>query len=430
MAKSIIIKVQNKYSDIEKNVCGMAFIKKASEFYEVVGKVNNSKAGLNFMKSIAFGLGVTWSMMVEYLYYLMKEKNSSLYKDNESSLDYQSVCLNLGGVFGKLLNTKADSVYANKYLFDAVVANTEADAEEWLQEAILEQYGWHNVMREIYLIYEQYLLDVEAKGEDYDYIKRVIESINKEAVKAAKKDKKFVISEAIIESLTEDEYSALCNWIQTDEEIAQKLHLMMVDGKVYSDKEEVKTVAPIESKESLEDKAAIAEAVEPVEEVVEETKDSSAPTMTVPSKKAISKKDVEFDDKDAVLVRCEEDGTTQKFNSPKEASDALGIKVKYIHKRLNGDGKKTGKGKDVKHYTFKYVLPHIKKGNLLQIDPQTNDVVAAFKRVTDAEREYGFKPTRLNGVLKTVNKLCDGYMWMYEADFREKHPSKEYSMVA
>lgn len=430
MAKSIIIKVQNKYSEIEEQVCGMAFIKKASEFYETVGKVNNSKAGLMFMKSVAFGLGVTWSLMVEYLYYLVKEKTPSLCDDVALNLDYKSVCLNLGGVFGKLLNTKADSIFANKYLFDAVVANTGADAEEWLQEAVLEHYGWHNVMRDVYLIYEQHLLDAEAKEEDYDYIKRIIVGINKDAAKAANNDEDFVISDAIIKALTEDEYSALCNWIQTDEKIAHKLHLVVVDGKVYSDKEEVKAVAITETKEVSEDKAAATETVDTVEEKEEESKDSAAPTMAALPKKVITKKDIKEIRNKGIIAYCKEDDTTLEFDSVKEASITLHIKECDIRKNLSGHTKQTGKGKDAKHYVFSYKNPKIEKGKVLQIDPTTNKVVAEFCKVTDAEREYGLKPTRLNGVLKTVNKLCEGYKWMYECEYKEMFLSEEYKTAA
>lgn len=435
MGYSVISKVQNTYPGIQESVDGLTFIQKVAEFYDVIDNVNNSKAGLLFMQSIALGLDITWSLLVEYIYCLVKEKNPSLYKDYEYTLDYQDVCLNIGGVFGKLLGTKADSVFANKYLFDAVVANTGVVAEEWLQEFILEKYGWHNVMRDMAIMYNGYLVEQAqiAEKEDRDYIKRTIEAINKGANKATKKKEKVVISVAIADALTEEEYSTLYNWICEDEKIAHKLHLKAVDGKVYSDKEEVKVDAPVvEAKEPLEDETPLAEEVIESIDEVEETKATSVSTISVTSKEVITKKDVKAmaSRGKAVIAHCLDDDTTQRFNNVAEASEALHISMIDIRKNLKGHTKQTGKGKEVKHYVFSYETPKLDKGKVLQIDPMTKTVVAEFNKVRDAEREYGFKPTKLNGVLKTVNKLCDGYMWMYESEYKEKFPSMKYGKVA
>lgn len=360
MEYSIISKVQNNYPSISENVCSMAFIQKVDEFYNVIGKVNNSKAGLLFMKDIALGLGVTWSVMVEYLYYLVKEKNPSLYEQYEFKLDYQYVCQNLGGVFGKLLDKKCNSVFANKYMFDAVVANTDASAEDWLYPFILEQYGWDRIMWDLVVMYNQYM--------------------------------------------------------------AEESRFKGVSDKVDFDDDAVLAV----EEEPLEDMTPY---VMPVEEEVEEPKATSIIAVVTP-KKTITKKDVKEARGKAVIAHCLNDDTKQRFNNVADASMALHISMGDIRKNIKGHTAHTGKGKGVKHYVFSYETPKVVKGKVLQIDPTTNKVVAAFNRVVDAEREYGFKPTRLNGVLKTVNKICDGYMWMYEADFKEKYSSKEYSMVA
>lgn len=361
MEYSIISKVQNNYPSISENVCSMAFIQKVDEFYNVLGKVNNSKAGLLFMKDIALGLGVTWSVMVEYLYYLVKEKNPSLYEQYEYKLDYQYVCQNLGGVFGKLLDKKCNSVFANKYMFDAVVANTEASAEEWLYPFILEQYGWDKIMWDLVVMYNLYMAEEARFKGDLD-----------------KED----LEDAVVLAVEEEPLEDMTPYVK-----------------------------PVEAEEVEEPKAT--------------------PTIAVVTpKKTITKKDVKGARGKAVIAHCLNDDTTQRFNSIADASMVLHIAMGDIRKNIKGHTAHTGKGKGVKHYVFSYETPKVTKGKVLQIDPTTNKVVAAFNRVVDAEREYGFKPTRLNGVLKTVNKICDGYMWMYEADFKEKYSSKEYSMVA
>lgn len=361
MEYSIISKVQNNYPSITENVCGIAFIQKVDEFYNVIGKVNNSKAGLLFMKDIALGLGVTWSVMVEYLYYLVKEKHPSLYEQYEYKLDYQYVCQNLGGVFGKLLYKKCNSVFANKYMFDAVVANTGASAEDWLYPFILEQYGWDKVMWDIVVMYNQYMAE-----------------------------------ESRFKEVSEEEDFA--------------------DAAVLAVEEE-----------PLEDTTLDVKSVEEVEK--EEPK--ATPTIAVvTSKKTITKKAVKGARGKAVIAHCLNDDTNQRFNTVADASMALHIPMGDIRKNIKGHTAHTGKGKGVKHYVFSYETPKVAKGKVLQIDPTTKNVVAEFSTVVEAEREYGFKPTRLNGVLKTVNKLCEGYKWMYEKEYKGKYPSKEYSMVA
>lgn len=360
MEYSIISKVLNNYPSISENVCSMAFIQKVDEFYNVIGKVNNSKAGLLFMKDIALGLGVNWSVMVEYLYYLVKEKNPSLYEQYEYKLDYQYVCQNLGGVFGKLLSKKCNSVFANKYMFDAVVANTGASAEDWLYPFILEQYGWDKIMWDLVVMYNQYMAEeARFKGD-------------------------------------------------LEEEDLEDAAVLAVE------------------EEPLEDMTPY---VMPVEEEVEEPK--ATPTIAVfTPKKTITKKDVKEARGKAVIAHCLNDDTKQRFNNVADASMALHISMGDIRKNIKGHTAHTGKGKGVKHYVFSYETPKVVKGKVLQIDPTTNKVVAEFGTVVEAEKEYGFKPTRLNGVLKTVNKLCEGYKWMYEKEYKEKYPSKEYGMVA
>lgn len=354
MKYSIISKVQDKYPGIEENVCGMAFIQKVNEFYDVVDKVNNSKAGLLFMKSIALGLGITWSVLVEYIYYLVKEKNPSLYEQYELRLDYQYVCQNLGGVFGKLLDKKSNSAFANKYLFDAVVANTEAVAEQWLYPFILEKYGWNKVMWDLVMMYNQYMSEEE----------RFCEAMHKE------------------------------------------------------DSEEV---VPLVEEEPEEENTSSAEAEEVAE--VEEPKTTPKVAAAISPKKPISKEDLKGARSKAVIVLCLDDGTTQRFGNVSEASEALHIALVDIRKNIKGHTAHTGKGKGVRHYTFKYETPRIDKGKVFQIDPNTNEVVAAFNKVTDAEREYGFKPTRLYGVLHTVSRHCAGYQWMWEYEYKEKYPT-------
>ena len=362
MKYSIISKVQDKYPGIEENVCGMAFIQKVNEFYNVVDKVNNSKAGLLFMKSIALGLGITWSVLVEYIYYLVKEKNPSLYEQYELKLDYQYVCQNLGGVFGKLLDKKCKSVFANKYLFDAVVANTEASAEQWLYPFILEKYGWNKVMWDLIMMYNQYMSE-EA---------RFCETMPKEE------------SEEVAPLLVEDE--------------PKEESIPSVDAEEMTAVEEPKT-APM-----------IAASITP--------------------KKSISKEDLKGARGKAVIALCLNDGTTQRFCNVTEASEVLHIALGDIRKNIKGHTAHTGKGKGVKHYTFKYETPKIDKGKVFQIDPKTNEVVAVFNKVTEAEKEYGFKPTKLNGVLKTVNRLCNGYQWMWEYEYKEKYPTMAVDKAA
>ena len=395
MSYSIISKVQNKYPSIEENVCGIAFIRKVCGFYEAIGKVNNSNAGLMFLKTIALGLRVDWNMMVEYIYYLVKEKTPSLYKDYKDSLDYQYVCQNIGGVFTKLLASKGDSIYANKLLFDAVVANTGVEAEEWLQKFILEKYGWHNIMFDLVMMYNQYMAEYAhmAEKEDSDYITRIVKTINKKA----KDDKKYMVSAAIIDALTKDEYKALYNMVIEDKNTAHKLHLKVVGDKIYSD-QEVENEAPI-----------LEEEIQADEETLIEGSMEAEPLSSVENKDAIIAKD--------------EEGHIQRFYSPKEASLALGINVKYITKRLRGDGNATGKRKCDKHYKFEWVIPHTPKGRVLQIDPKTNEVVEGFRYASEAEKKYGYKKQRINGVLKTKGRLCDGYLWMREAEYKEKFPS-------
>ena len=398
MRYSIISKVRNKYPYIEENVCGMAFIQKACGFYEAIGKINNSNAGLMLLKTIALGLRVNWNMVVQYIYYLVKEKTPSLYKDYEHSLDYQYVCLNIGGVFTKLLTSKGDSVYANKFLFDAVVANTDADAEEWLQKFILEKYGWDNVMVDLVMMYNQYMSENAqiAEKEDYDYIIRIIKAINKKA----KEDKAYKVSVAIKDALTKEEYIALINMVIEDENAAHKLHLKVVGDKIYSE-EEVEDEVPI-----LEEEPKVNE-----ETVVEELIDAAI---------------VSDEENKNAVISTDEKGNRQKFNSTKEASLALGINVKYINKILRGDSNVTGKKKSDKHYTFEWVIPHNKKGKILQIDPHTNEVVEVFRYASEAERKYGYKKQKINGVLKTKGRLFDGYLWMWESEYKEKFPSIVY----
>lgn len=431
MEYSVISKVQRTYPDIQENVNGLAFVQKASEFYEVIGKVNNSKAGLSFMKSIALGLCVTWDVLVEYIYYLVKEKTPSLYEDYEAKLDYEHICLDLGGVFGKLLDTKADAVFANKYLFDAVVANSEAVAEDFLQKYILEKYGWHNVMRDMAIIYNQYLLEEAkiAEKQDKDYIERTVKAINK----AASKKKEMVISVAIADALTEDEYSTLYNWISEDDKAAHKLHLVAIEGKVFSVKEEVTMDASVETKESVEVIAPLAVPMETMDEMAEEPKEVVSiisPSVVIAPKKVITKDEAKKPRCKAVTAYCEDDKTIQTFSSVEEASVTLHLSETDIRKNLTGHTKRTGKGKDVKHYVFSYETPKIQKGKVLKIDPVSKEVVAEYTKVTEAERTLGYKPTRLNGVLKTVNRFCDGYEWMWEYEYKEKYPTMVYGKAA
>ena len=397
MSYSIISKVQNKYPSIEEDVCGIAFIRKVCGFYEAIGKVNNSNAGLMFLKTIALGLRVDWNMMVEYIYYLVKEKTPSLYKDYKDSLDYQYVCQNIGGVFTKLLASKGDSIY-----FDAVVANTGVEAEEWLQKFILEKYGWDNVMIDLVMMYNQYMSENAqiAEKEDYDYIIRIIKAINKKA----KEDKAYKVSVAIKDALTKEEYIALSSMIIEDENAAHKLHLKVVGDKIYSDEE-------------MEDEVLILEEEPKANEgtVVEELIDAAI---------------VSDEENKNAVISTDEKGNRRKFNSTQEASLALGINVKYINKILRGDSNVTGKKKSDKHYTFEWVIPHNKKGKILQIDPHTNEVVEVFRYASEAERKYSYKKQRINGVLKTKGRLCDGYLWMWETEYKEKFPSMIYNIAS
>ena len=409
---NIFNKTTENYPGIQENVNGLAFIKKVSEFYEIINKVNNSEAGLLFLKDIALGLCLPWKEIVEYIYYLIKEKTPSLFQDYEPNLNYNYICQNIGGVFGKLLDKKANSVFGNKYLFKAVVANTDADAEKWLQPYILDLYGWDNVLRDIYIIYEEYLTeDRYGDKEDYGYIQRIVGEAHKNAKKNG-----IAVSEWLVNALTDDEYTALYEWMMQDQKTAQKMDLKAVDGKIYSNEEEVKEDAPIMEEQEVE----IDEPAVTAPEVM------TAPVMEISPKDADTKKVITSGElcpsrSKPILAICDDDGSIQRYGSVKEASAALNIPEGHIRKNLAGLSKHTGKGRGIRQYHFTYETPKVAKGKVMRIDPISKAVVAEYDTVAMAERMMGYKPQRINGVLKTKSQMCYGYEWLWEAQYREKY---------
>lgn len=388
----IIKRIEDKYPGIQENVNGLAFIKKVSEFYEVLNKVNNSEAGLLLLQNIALGMCLPWKEIVEYIYYIVKEKTPSIFQDYEAHLDYNYVCHNLGGVFDKFLAKRSNAVFANKYLFEAVVANTDADAEKWLQPYILDLYGWGNVVRDIYIIYEEYLTeDRYSDKEDYGYIQRMVGDIHKNARKNG-----TAVSEGLVDALTDDEYTALYEWVVQDQKAAQKMDLKAAKGKIYS-----------------------------VDETVVEPEVVIAPVMEISPKDADTKKVITSGGlcssrSKPILAICD-DESILRFGSVKEASAALNIPEVNIRKNLTGKTLHTGKNKGDRQYHFTYETPKAAKGKIVRIDPISKAVMAEYDTVAMAERLMGYKPQKINAVLRTKNQLCDGFVWMWEAQYRERY---------
>lgn len=134
-------------------------LQKAHQGYVAVGgEMKGSMGAKSILKYASAEVAANWQIVVEYAYSLVC-KNKEI-KGSGEKIDWRQVCMY--NTLLKELSKKCKTEYAYKELVEMAAINLGLDVKSVLAEAILDAYGWNNVVTEMVATYESKMRGCEV----------------------------------------------------------------------------------------------------------------------------------------------------------------------------------------------------------------------------------------------------------------------------